>query len=167
MEEIIGILDEALAKNQLELESGSHDFADVLIIGPTGTGKTAMIEKWLETHVEDIHPYYFLANTRPYVSVLNGTEVYFGENETENVNRKRKVMIIDHFDLTRNDARKHLRNLVANRKVVVRLDGQETPVYELEMIVATAWPGSHFGYEELSEEDLKAFKYVIRMSEPI
>lgn len=162
MDEISRILEEAWKQNKMEAENGGHDFADVLIMGPTGTGKSAVIEEWLKKHSEDIQPYYILANTRPVPSWINGMEIYFGSNELERLDRKNVVMIIDHFDLTRSEARKHLLDLVANRKAVVRLDGQETPVYNLKLIVATAWSGSHFGYEELSEEDIKAFKHVIR-----
>ena len=102
MDEIIRILEEAWRQNQLEAEHGGHDFADVLIMGPTGTGKSDIIKEWLRKHSEDIQPYYFSANTRPVASRDFGVEIYFGSNELERLDRKNVVMIIYTNVLTKN-----------------------------------------------------------------
>ena len=166
-DEILKILDEALEKSSI-------DFQNVIIMGSTGSGKTSLIKEWFNKHPE-IKQYCFLANTRFHeskkVKKLDGTETqlgfgfYFCTDEVDKFNNEGTVLFIDYFDLTHDDARAHLLELVKNRNVVYNLDGEIKHVDNLKMVIAAAFPlgEAHFAYKPLTEKDIEAFDYVINI----
>jgi len=164
-DDIIKELDEALAESYDEPQN-------ILIAGRTGIGKSTLVKEWFKMH-PDVNAYYFLANTRPYafnkVVNMDGSETkldfdgYFDTIEVDNFNSDERVLVIDHFDLTHMDARKHLMNLVKNREAVYNLDGDIKHLDNLKMVIAITFPigESHFNYDPLRSEDVEAFNRVI------
>lgn len=146
----------------------------ILISGRTGIGKTSVVREWIKEHPE-IKAEYFFANTNPRtfnkVCEPDGSlteldfELYFATDELDSFNEKGTVLFIDNFDLTHDDARKHLLNLVEKREAVYNLDGEIKRLDNLQMIIAVAFEigSKYFGYNPLTDEDLKSFDYVVRM----
>ena len=153
-DDIRNILNEALCNSDLKPQN-------VLITGKTGTGKTSSVNEWFKDHPE-VREYNFLANQRPRLS----NDVYFTADECEKFNQEGTVSFIDHFDLTHDDARRHLLNLVENREVVCNPDGETMHLDNLKMIVAVAFEmgSEHFGYTPLTETDTMGFDYVVSVN---
>ncbi len=157
------------------LLDSSDEYQSVLVSKPataTFWAKTH-VGKWLNKH-KDLDYVDFLANCHPSVvkNVLNLSdtknsklsEFYFCDNEIDYF-KDSPILVIEHFDLTDDDARKHLIRLVKNREVVSGSNGEIVHLDNLKMIIATVFElgGSHFGYPPLSSEDISAFKNIIEI----
>ncbi len=144
-------------------------FTSAVVIGHTGIGKTAVIKKWLKK-IES-PSYIFDANTRPHqiskITSPDGGTVpiagcYFTNDEIEYIDRPGMILFIDMCDLTDHAARLHILRLVRER-IVTLFDGSEKKLENIAMIIATAFPESHFGYDMLSEQECEIFGHVIRV----
>lgn len=167
---LIDKLDFALQENVINSSFNDEPGQNVLIIGPTGTGKTAQVKQWCKEHSDDVDYYKILANTHPHMSELevDGGKIrcLFGKNEIDNFNKENKILIIDHFDLTDNEVRKELMSLVKNREITSPyLGGKKIKLDKFWYIIAIAYPEGHFGYDALSKEDIGAFDFVFESVE--
>ena len=168
MDKVNKIFDEAL----LEMKEGRKT-RSILIVGRPGCGKSAVIDSWVQHHKSDINPMYLLANTRcreyTFIQGSDGSKtqldrpIYFSSDELDSYNNRDSLIIIDHFDLTYQSARNHLLDLVENSIAVGDTDGNEMVLDNRGIIIATAYPDSHLGYDALSEEDKSVFDVVIEL----
>lgn len=163
-------LDFALHENEINRAFNDEPGLNVLIIGPTGTGKTAQVKQWCKNHADEIEIYKILANTHPHMYELDvdGGKIrcLFGKNEIDNFNKENKILIIEHFDLTDNEVREELMSLVRDRVVTSpALNGGKIKLDKFWYIIAIAYPEGHFGYDALSKEDIAAFDFVFNSIE--
>lgn len=161
---LIDKLDFVLNENRINSGFGERG-QNVLIIGPTGSGKTAQLKQWINNHKDEFVCYTIHANEHPHLSELKlhkGTiRSLLGINEIKNINVKDKILIIDHFDLTDREVRNELLSLVRDRTIRgPYLDGRSVKLDKFWYIIAIAYPESHFGYEQLSDDDINAFDFV-------
>lgn len=169
MKDIKALLTEVLNKSENKPQS-------ILISGRTGTGKTTIVNEWFKEHPE-VDKNILNANmrSRAYNNIQEADgsitqldfDYYFYPDEIDNLNKDGIVLFIDHFDLTHDDARKHLLDLVRNRKAIYNLNGEVKHLDKLKMIIAVSFEKGegHFGYKPLNDEDINAFDYVVNMSE--
>ncbi len=159
--------------NEILLES-SNGCKSVLISTTADISAGSYVNNWLKEH-KDLEYSEFSANCYPSVNkvacddnnnVNKATyiEFYFCDNEIDYF-KESSILFIDHFDLTENDARKHLMRLVKNHEIKSGSDGEIVHIDNLKMIVATMYEigGSHFGCTPLSDEDIESFDYVIEV----
>lgn len=159
--------------NEILLES-SNGCKSVLISTTVDIKAKSYVNKWLREH-KDLEYCEFAANCYPSVNKVacddndaanktNYIEFYFCDNEIDYF-KESSILFIDHFDLTENDARKHLMRLVKNHEIKSGSDGEIVHIDNLKMIVATMYEigGSHFGYTPLSDKDIESFDYVIEV----
>ena len=151
-------------------EDPAKSFTSAVVIGHTGIGKTAVIKKWL--HKIESPSYIFDVNTRPHqiskITSLDGGSVpivgcYFANDEIDYIDRPGMILILDMCDLTDAAARSHILRLV-REKTVTLFDGSERKLENVAMIIATAFPESHFGCDVLSDQECDNFEHVIRVS---
>jgi hypothetical protein len=151
-------------------EDPAKSFTSAVVIGHTGIGKTAVIKKWLNK-IES-PSYIFGVNTRPHqISMITSPDggtvpiagCYFTNDEIEYIDRPGMILFLDMCDLTDAAARSHILRLVRERTVTL-FDGSEKQLENVAMIIATAFPESHFGYEVLSDQECDNFEHVIRVS---
>lgn len=163
-------LEGILRENLLNRSFGDNIGQNVLVIGPTGTGKTAQVKKWCDEHKDDINVYHFLANTRPHMMKMDtedGTiKCLFCQNEINAFNKENTILVIDHFDLTDNEVRNELMSLIKERTISAPYVSEEKiTVDKFWYVIAIAYPDSHFGYDQLSKEDKYAFDYIVKSKE--
>ena len=141
-------------------------------MGPTGCGKTAIVEKWLEQHKEEIKEWNWFANCYPNVvkkmydtdgNIISCKPWLFDSNTIEAINQPDAVFVIDHFDLTNKEARDQMLSLVRNREVFLYTGEKVKLEKGPMMIVAVAFDYAEFGYDDLSDEDKSAFENVIQL----
>ena len=169
MESLKKALDELLQKNIIKKESGERNFYNVIILGPSGWGKSDTVEEWVEQN-EIIKPYYWITECFQHSQKIKLSdeslfELYFVPDEINKMDQENTVLILDHFSITDKNARAHLLDLVKNKVVAdpTAEDGKRV-LDKLWFIVAIAYPDAHFGYDALSEDDLNAFDYVYRIN---
>lgn len=158
--------------NEILLES-SNGCKSVLISTTVDINAGPYVINWLEEH-KDLEYSEFLANCYPSVNKVacddndinktNYIEFYFCDNEIDYF-KESSILFIDHFDLTENDARKHLMRLVKNHEIKSGSDSEIVHIDDLKMIVATMYEigSSYFGCTPLSDEDIESFDYVIEV----
>ena len=164
-------IDKAIEELDRLLLDSSNKYQSVLVSKLATSIDGTCVGKWLSKHKEFEH-ITFLVNCHPSVikNVLNDGivenskygEFYFCDNELDYF-KDVPILVIDHFDLTDDDARKNLIRLVKNREVISGSNGEIAHLDNLKMIVATSFEigGTHFGYSLLSDEDINAFGDII------
>ncbi len=170
IEKLDYVLNENAFTRSFGLSLEDAPMQNVLIIGPSGSGKTAQIKQWVDSHQNEIDVYYIDASIRPHMQEINlengKRKLLFGANEVEKFNVENKILIIDHFDLTDDEVRNELISLVRNREIISPYpDTTKIKVDKFWYIIATSYPESHFGYNQLTSEDKNSFEQIFRSIE--
>jgi len=165
-------LEKVLEHNKAQITEEKSEITDVLVMGPTGCGKTSMIEEWLDSHPE-VNTWNWFANCYPHVirkiydadmNLISCSPCLFDSATIEKIDDPNCILVIDHFDLTDNEARTQMLDLIKHRKVHLFTGKEQTLSKGPLMIVAVAFDRAEFGYKDLSEEEKATFEKVINIS---
>lgn len=167
---LIDKLNSLLNENYLNTNINGELGLNGLVIGPTGCGKTAIINEWCKTLDEDINVYHIAANTKPHMHEIDfdgeKRKVLFGANEIEKFNKENTILIIDYFDLTDNEVRKELLSLIQDREITSPYKySKKIKVDKFWYAIAIAYPEAHFGFDALSKQDKACFNFVFNAAE--
>ena len=97
--------------------SGYEKPINLLISGPTGVGKTAIITEWGEDHAGEIH-FYMIDAPLLNVTPVGGREAIFGTNEIEAMAKPDTVLFIDNYHLLRKAVKPQIDRLMDTREVI-------------------------------------------------
>ena len=109
---------------------------NLLLEGETGTGKTAITEKWAEENginLFEINVSFFSDSTQKTIDMLYGGEKYI-----RNLSNPKTVLFLDNYDLGTEKSRSFFSNLV-ERHVVPTASG-DVFLPNILFAIATAWP---------------------------
>lgn len=186
-DDIKTVLDSALAYNLSQKEKGKDDFVNILFIGEMGSGKTAVIDKWLED------------NKLNYYVILPDSAKMLVNAEYEALDRPNSVLFLEHFDLAPKEIRANftgfikthtkptdeeiwtkslelkkkgnlkfvgnegesLEDVINNSPVFTNPQAEKCKLNNFLFTIATTWPDSpiYNGYK-FDEEELSCFKRV-------
>lgn len=141
------------------------DCKNVLIIERPEYGAHNVVEQWLtQNKVEAVH---YRAETNPDIMRMRcgnmTSEFLFASNELDRFDQEGKVLIIENYDMTGHEARKHLNLLVIDRLAKDPSMAWGRKLEKLWYIIATAYTEGRYGYDPLSEETMDCFNFVIRL----
>ncbi|MCD8201763.1 MAG: ATP-binding protein [Clostridia bacterium] len=133
--EIETTLDEMLAYNMNEASNGTNRFKNVLFIGASGVGKTAIVLKWLQRANDNLGvnccgESFYRTHT------VSADNLKLLEDATDG--RPNTILFIDEFDAAPKTCRDTLTDIIDNHTYVV--DGVEKHLDGLLFVIATARP---------------------------
>lgn len=149
-DDIKAVLDEALKFNLNQKAQGKNEFQNILLVGETGSAKTAIVEKWLEENkVNSWH-------------IFPDVDKMIYSDDYAKLNRPNSILVLDMFDRTPKEIRTNFLEFIKTHTAPdLKSPGKRQKIDNFLFAIATANPSTHAYHTfKFDDEELKCFKQV-------
>lgn len=152
-DDIKSVLDSALKFNRDKKAQGKEEVQNILLIGETGSGKTAIVDEWLKEN--NLNSYKIFSQWELCARLLEA-------DGFESLNRPNTVLFLDMFDHAPKEARERVLEIVKTHAVSdPKSQGKKKKVGNFLFTIATSNPDSPaYNRFKFAEEEIGCFEQV-------